>query len=111
MDPFWNGTGKTGTVQISFTRKNLSEPFHFAYPSRSIVFARVNGSEKTVFFFFSFLFLLSFALLCCSVPRTFHVFKLSIHLTYFPSRIYACVERRRHLCHHKDRNVLSQTNK
>ena len=29
MDPFWNGTGKTGTGQVSFTRKNLSEPFHF----------------------------------------------------------------------------------
>ena len=29
MDPFFNGTGKTGTGQVSFTRKNLSEPFHF----------------------------------------------------------------------------------
>ena len=29
MDPFLNGTGKTGTGQVSFTRKNLSEPFHF----------------------------------------------------------------------------------
>ena len=29
MDPFWNRTGKTGTGQVSFTRKNLSEPFHF----------------------------------------------------------------------------------
>ena len=28
MDPFFNGTGKTGTGQVSFTRKNLSEPFH-----------------------------------------------------------------------------------
>ena len=28
MDPFLNGTGKTGTGQVSFTRKNLSEPFH-----------------------------------------------------------------------------------
>ena len=29
MDPFLNGTGKTGTGQVSFTRKNVSEPFHF----------------------------------------------------------------------------------
>ena len=29
MDPFFKGTGKTGTGQVSFTRKNLSEPFHF----------------------------------------------------------------------------------
>ena len=29
MDPFFNGTGKTGTDQVSFTRKNLSEPFQF----------------------------------------------------------------------------------
>ena len=44
MDPFLNGTGKTGTGQVLFTRKNLSEPFHFlSEPSRSIFFARVNG--------------------------------------------------------------------
>ena len=29
MDPFLNGPGKTGTGHVSFTRKNLSEPFHF----------------------------------------------------------------------------------
>ena len=29
MDPFFNGTGETGMGQVSFTRKNLSEPFHF----------------------------------------------------------------------------------
>ena len=29
MDPFLNGTGKTGTGQVSFKRKNLSDLFHF----------------------------------------------------------------------------------
>ena len=29
MDTFWNGTGKTGTGHVSFTRKNSFEPFHF----------------------------------------------------------------------------------
>ena len=27
--PFFYGTGKTGTGQVSFTRKNSSQPFHF----------------------------------------------------------------------------------
>ena len=31
MDPFLKGTDKTGTGQVSFTRKNLSEPFHFLF--------------------------------------------------------------------------------
>ena len=29
MELFLNGTGKSGTGQVPFTRKNLSEPFHF----------------------------------------------------------------------------------
>ena len=30
MDPFFDGTGKTGTAQVSFTRtENVSERFHF----------------------------------------------------------------------------------
>ena len=29
MDPFLNETGKNGMGQVSFRRKNLSEPFHF----------------------------------------------------------------------------------
>ena len=42
MDPFFNGTGKTGTGQESFTRKNLSEPFHFLSEPFHF-FVRVNG--------------------------------------------------------------------
>ena len=50
MDPFLNGTGKTGMGQVSFTSKNLSEPFHFL-------------SEPLLFFFFR-----SFQLLLKIVP-------------------------------------------
>ena len=48
-----------------------------------------------------------------SLSRTLHVFKLPIQLTYFPSRAYACIERRQHICYHKDTNAgrLSQTNR
>ena len=58
MDPFWNGTGKTGTGQVSFTRQNLSEPFHFLSENRSIFFARVNG--PLIAFLFEFILFSAF---------------------------------------------------
>ena len=40
MDPFLNGTGKTGMGQVSFTREIYPSPSNF-YPSRSIFFSLV----------------------------------------------------------------------
>ena len=66
---------------------------------------------KDNFYFSVLFFLFSFFRSHSSVSRKLHVFKLPIQLTFFASRVYSCVETRRHICHHKDRNVLPQTNK
>ena len=50
MDPFCNGTSKTGTGQVSFTRKNLSEPGKCHFGQKSIWTALVysNGNSAPV---------------------------------------------------------------
>ena len=69
-----------------------------------------SGTEDEVerfLFFFPFLsvFLLSFPQFC--FPQT-SCFQAANSTNFFPSRVNACVIT---LCYHKDRNVLSQTNK
>ena len=56
MDPFLDGTGKTGTGQVSFTRKNLSESFHFLSEPFHFL-RRVNGPLMFLYNSFWTLFL------------------------------------------------------
>ena len=45
MDPFFNGTGKTGTgLTVSCLHVKMYPSRSTFYPSRSIFFSRVNGS-------------------------------------------------------------------